>query len=285
MARTITEIQNNILADIASDSTLAQLTSTSKVAIWRLFVYIASVAIWTLEKLFDLHKTETDDTIAQLKPHTLRWYRNVALAFQYGYALVVDSDRYDNTGIDADLIDASKIIKYAAVVEAKAESRLIVKIATETGGKLQPISQAQHDAFAAYITEVKDAGVNVSVINYRPDKLYLSIVIYYDPLVLDAQGNSILSGGRPVESALEEYMKELPFNGELVLAHLIDKLQQVPGVEIPHLTNAQTSWIDAKTKDYGAVEAIAVKKIPESGYFEIVDYNNITYQPNEQKNI
>ena len=75
-------------------------------------------------------------------------------------------------------------------------------------------------------------------------------------------------------------MRELPFNGQLVLAHLVDKLQKVSGVDIPDLKHAETSWIDAATNDYGQIQTIDVKKIPESGYFEIVDFNNITYLPN-----
>ncbi|MGY0034461.1 hypothetical protein [Pedobacter sp. NJ-S-72] len=203
--------------------------------------------------------------------------------FQYGYDLVLDSDKYNNTGLTDEQIAASKIIKYSAVVSLKKESRLIIKIATETDGKLHPINLAQRSAFTTYIAEIKDAGVNVSVVNYLPDRLYLTGVIYYDPLVLDGQGNSIVDGGRPVETAIEDYMKELPFNGELVLIHLVDKLQQVKGVVIPDINKAETSWVSAESPDYGAIQTINVKQIPESGYFEVVNFNNITYLPNDEQ--
>jgi hypothetical protein len=152
-----------------------------------------------------------------------------------------------------------------------------VKIATEIGTELQPISESEKEAFTAYMKEIRDAGVRITVINYLPDILQLTMQIYRDPLVIDSNGNSILTGKRPVEDAIKEYMKELPFDGELVLAHLIDKLQKVEGVRIPHLLSAASKWIDANINDYGAFQPINVKKIPISGYFKVEDFLNISY--------
>lgn len=286
MARTITEIQEEIILNIQGDERLSGLTSTSKVSIWRLFSYIVAVAIWTLEKVFDLHAKEVDNRILELKPHTARWYRSKALAFQYGFNLLPDSDQFDSEGFTEEQVEDSQIIKYAAVTESDDESRLVIKIATEsstgsdTGSQLSPISAAESDAFTAYIQKIKDAGVRTTIINFLPDRLYLDMDIYYDPLVLDQEGNNILTGGKTVEAAIQEYMKLLPFNGELVIAHLVDHLQAVAGVNIPHVNLIQTSWIDGALGDYGEIEPISVKKIPVSGYFEVVDFEGINYVAN-----
>ncbi|WPC10731.1 hypothetical protein LEQ05_12815 [Riemerella anatipestifer] len=143
MARSIEEIQDEILTAKANEPALQELNSSSKTSIWRLWVYITAFAIWVLEKLFDAHKAEVFEALRQLKPHTARWYRNKALAFQYGFDLLTDSDQFNNTGQTPEQIEESKIIKYSAVTEAKTESRLIVKIATEQGGELQPINAEQ----------------------------------------------------------------------------------------------------------------------------------------------
>jgi len=278
MARSIEQIQNEIISAKESNSDLAELTSTSKTAVWRLITFVIAFSIYALEKLFDIHKAETDDKIALLKPHTARWYRQKALAFQYGYPLVTDSDVYDNTNVSEEQLTLSKIVKYSAVTESK-EGVVIVKIATENGGILSPISDVQKESFKAYIAEIKDAGVNINTINFLPDKLYLNMKVYYDPLVLDARGNSIISGGKPVEEAIKQYLKELPFNGELVLAHLVDRLQEVEGVLIPQIDSAESSWINDENNSttYAAPEAIDVKKIPVSGYFEVVNFDLIKY--------
>lgn len=277
MARTIEEIQNEILTAKDNETALQGLNSTSKTAIWRLWVFITAFAIWALEKLFDAHKAEVAEVLKQLKPHTARWYRNKALAFQYGFDLLPDSDLFNNENHTEEEIEASKIIKYSAVVESESESRLIIKIATEQGGELQPITDAQKESFGAYLAEIKDAGVRVSVINYLPDILRLQLRIYRDPLVIDANGQSILTGKNPVEDALKNYLKKLPFNGELVLAHLVDELQQVEGVKIPHLLLAESKWIDASVGGYGDFQPIEVKTIPISGYFKIENFSGIQY--------
>ncbi len=279
MARTIQEIQNLILQAKAQESALESLNSTSKVAIWRLWVYIIAVAIWSLEKLFDQHRADIDKRLAELKPHTARWYRSKALAFQYGFDLLPDSDKFNNQGHTEKAIEASKIVKYSAVIESKNEGRLIVKIAGEQGEQLQPITDAQKQAFEAYLQEIKDAGVRLSVVNYQPDILHLQMKIVYDPLVLDSNGQSIIHATKPVEKAIKDYLKRLPFNGELVLAHLIDALQQAEGVKIPHLVLAQSKNITS-SGEYGAFETIEINKIPTAGYFTIDNFNDITYVSN-----
>lgn len=203
MARSIQEIQNIILQAKAQEPVLESLNSTSKVAIWRLWVYIIAVAIWSLEKLFDQHRADIDKRLAELKPHTARWYRSKALAFQYGFDLLPDSDKFNNQGHTEEQIEASKIVKYSAVIESKNEGRLIVKIAGEQGDTLQPITDAQKQAFEAYLQEIKDAGVRLSVVNYQPDILHLQMKIVYDPLVLDSNGQSILHATHPVEEAIK----------------------------------------------------------------------------------
>lgn len=279
MARTIQEIQTLILQAKAQEPALSELNSTSKVAIWRLWVYIIAVAIWSLEKLFDQHRADIDKRLAELKPHTARWYRSKALAFQYGFDLLPDSDKFNNQGHTEEAIEASKIVKYSAVIESKNEGRLIVKIAGEQGDTLQPITDAQKQAFESYLQEIKDAGVRLSVVNYQPDVLHLQMKIVYDPLVLDSNGQSILHATNPVEEAIKSYLKRLPFNGELVLAHLIDALQQAEGVKIPHLVLAQSKNITS-SGEYGAFETIEISKIPTAGYFTIDNFNDITYVSN-----
>jgi len=278
MARSVDTIYADLIAKKESDSNLDVLNSTSKTAIWRLWLYIVAYATNVLESLFDKHYLEVTNVITELKPHTMRWYRQKALAFQYGFDLISDTDIFDNGTATEAQIEASKIIKYAAITEATTESRLVLKIATEdSAGKLAPITSGQESAFIPYIEEIKDAGVAITVINYLPDILKLNLRIYYDPLVLTSTGVSILTGKKPVEDALNEFMKELPFNGELVLNSLIDKLQKTEGVKIPHLVQAASKWIDTALDDYGNFENISVKKIPVSGYFEIENFDNIEY--------
>lgn len=269
MARSIEEIKTEMITIKSNQPDLIALNSKSSSAIWRLKIYIIAVAIWTLETLFDVHALEIDKKLSELKPHTPRWYRNKALAFQYGFDLLTDSDRFNNDGKTPEEIQVSKIIKYSAVTEADDQSRLIIKIATEKNNVLAPVLTPQYNAFKSYIKEFKDAGVKITIINYLPDRLRLSIRVVRDPLVLDANGLNILKGTIPVNQALNDFMKELPFDGQLSLQKLEEKLLKVEGVKDLKVDLAETSWIDSKVNDYGAWQAIDINKIPISGYFTV----------------
>ena len=278
MARTIEEIQGRILTAIASDQALStQLTSTSKVAVFRLFAYIIASSIWLLESIFDNHKKEIDTALYEQKSGTPRWYRNMSLAFQYGFDLLEDSDKFDNTGYTDDQIEASKIIKYCSVKESIESNRLTIKVAGGSGDALEQLDDTQITAFLQYMSEVKYAGVKLNVVNNPADKLLLNMQIYRDVLVIDENGVSILNGDKPVEKAIRSYMKTLPFDGVLVLNDLIAHIRAVEGVDDANITIATSSFYDTATSSYTAFQPINVKTIPIAGYFEIENFNTVTY--------
>lgn len=273
MARSIQDIQQEILTAKEAEPHLSDLNSTSKVAVWRLWIYIVAFAIHTLERIFDQHRKEISEQIRTQKIFSLPWYRDMALRFQYGFTLVYERDYYDNTSKTDEEIEASKIVKYAAINEV--ESVLILKIATEKNGELQRINDDEENAFAHYINRVKAAGVEIRIINAEPDLLSIDMAVLYDPLVMKKDGTLIQNPiEKPVESAIKEYLKLLPFNGELVLAHLTDHLQKVQGVAVPEIYLAQSKWVD--DVDY---KPINIKVIPNSGYFKLSNLN-IKYEPN-----
>lgn len=275
--RSLNEIKETILTAIANSTVLQALTTTSKASVWGEWVNAIAYAHFVLEQQFDKHRTELSEMLKNQKKGSAIWYRNMALAFQFGKNLLPDSDIYaSGIGLTEDS-ESFKIIKYAAVTESEADSRLIIKIATENGGVLEPIQPNQLESFTDYIAKIKYAGVKVTVINYRPDILRLKMQIYRNPLVLNENGMSIEKGNYPVQEAIQQYMKELPFDGELVLAHLVDKLQKVEGVRIPHVEQAMSRWIDSTVNDYGDWEEFPVKKIPVSGYFQVENFDNISY--------
>lgn len=276
--RSIQSIHNEILTAIAANPVLANLNSTSNVAIYRLFAYIIAAAMYVHERLFDAHKKEVDTIIFNQKGGRLPWYRTMALAFQYGFDLIDDTDKFDNTGATAEQIEASKIIKNAAVNESDDESRVIIKIATETAGELSPITAQQRDAVATYFKEIKWAGIKLTIINYLPDLLFLNLLIQRDPLVLDSNGMSILNGNYPVNDAIQAYMRLLPFDGEFVVFDFLKYIQaNAEGVIIPTAINVESSFIDPALAAYGDPVSIDVKRIPESGYFKVDNFDTINY--------
>ena len=135
MARSLTEIQQSILNAKAQASTLNALqvlttaeqnlsaaNSTSKVAIWRLWVWIISYVIYIHEQIIEKFAENS-------RPHTINWYKNQCLNFLDGLPLVWLNEQfqYDLTNvIDADV---RKIIDRCAILESNS-GELVLKLAT-----------------------------------------------------------------------------------------------------------------------------------------------------------
>lgn len=288
MSRSKTQIKEEITTAFMANETLADAygyavgasfdTEFSLVSLENILFEIVALAIFIHEQFFDQHTKEVDERLTNEKAGTLPWYRTMALRFQFGFDLLPDSDVFDNSNATDEQISASKIIKYAAVNEAEDSSRVILKIAGEVNGVLSDFEDpTQVEAIEQYVEEFRVAGVQVTIINYKADKLFLNLVIKRDPLVLTDNGMNKLNANYPVNDALQEFMKELKFNGELLLSALVDKVQLVPGVIDATIVMAQSSWIDPALSGYGTPQPIFISKIAESGYFEIVNFDNISY--------
>jgi len=269
MARSISDIQAALLTQVQNDPVLGpQLTSTSRVALWRLWCYVIAVCQWTLENLYDIFVALVNSIVANMKPHTLQWYRNKALAFQFGYPLVTDSDTYDNTGLSDDQIAASQVITYAAVIETILNNRRVlrVKVATMINGDLGPVPADQLAAFTAYMEAIKDAGVSLQITTANPDGLKLSVDFYYDPLILNSTGGrNDGTDTQPTQSAIDTFLKNLPFNGIFSINQLDNAIQAVQGYKDLRINYALAQ--------YGALPytSVNVMYIPDAGYLRILN--------------
>jgi len=73
-------------------------------------------------------------------------------------------------------------------------------------------------------------------------------------------------------------MKLLPFDGEFVIFDFLNYIKNnADGVVTPVAINIESAWIDPLLDDYGTPVSIDVKRIPESGYFKVVNFDNIEY--------
>jgi len=251
MSRTIKEIYDAIITEKETFSSLntlvpnpdtaqtflTDLTSASKVAIWRLMFWVVAVAIWSHEQIFDLHKAELIEIGNNLITGTKRWYKEQALLFQYG-----DSLQWNPTKLKYEydpLSSGTKIVTACSVREVSGQVR--IKIAKDDGvGGLEPLTPTEETAFTSYMNQIKFAGTNVAITNINADDLKLSINLYYDPLVLKSTGESILNAGIfPVEDAINNHLKELPFDGTFNLTKFIDAIQQAEGVVDPVLLSSE----------------------------------------------
>jgi hypothetical protein len=258
MARTIAQIQQAMIDAKDADGTLAALNSTSNTAIWLLWTYIVAVCQWVVENLFDAHREEVNKLINGQRAHTLQWYVYKAKAFQYGVALVPETDYYASPAGDPVVL----IIKYAAAAELTSLVRL--KVATLSGGVLAPLATPELAAFTAYMQLIKDAGVRLQITTGYADTLQLALDIYYDPLVLDAYGGRLDgTSATPVLDAINVFLTELPFNGLFILNSLIARLQAVDGIVIVSVVSAAANYASLPFTPF------TVEYLPDAGYLEL----------------
>ena len=287
MFKTIIEIFNYILDLKNKNTILSEVNSASKTSLWRQFLEVVSTAYWAFVNVRDLHDKETEVLIQEQKVPNLRWYRNKALSFQYGFDVETDTDIFKATiqvdGVDVDAtdeqIEASKVIKYCAVDRKVINNRasLIIKIAGEENGEIIQTSDDVKNGLKKWFEEdgAAAAGDVITYINYKGDILSFSVDVYVNPLVLMSDGRHKINLSYPVEDSIKTYLKNLPFNGEFDVQKFEAAILATEGVLKLKTNKVESKWIVPQGGDadgYGLFQPISVYKIPESGYFKVLDF-------------
>ncbi len=277
MARTIEEIKADMTANFVKQRAVISAYGLdvkktfdqqfSRVSIESILFYVFATALWTLEKLFDLHVAEVEQRIEQLEPHTLRWYVNKTKAFMYGHKLVTNSDYYNLSKLSDTDIEEAKVVKYA--VASESNTVVYIKVAGEKEGKPSLLTDSQFSALNSYINTIKDAGVSVQIRNEQADLMRISLVVYYNPTLLASDGASLQSdGSKPVDETVKSVITNLPFNGVYRNTDLLAALQSLPGVEVVDIADVK---VRARNSEEWA-DVVGFNR-PYSGYYEIESLN------------
>jgi len=254
-----------------SQTFLKDLSSSSKVAIWRLLLWVVATGIWIHEGLWYQFKNEIDTALLKQVAHTARWYAEESLKFQYGDALVWSDEL--RSYVYAIYDENKKVVKWAACQEGSGIVTL--KVAGENGALTAP----QKVSFAAFWGKYKDAGVVLNIISEAADLLKLTYTIYYDPLVLNASGALISDGTtRPIDLAIENYIASIDFNGRFRLEGCDAAIRAAAGVIDFKRNGAQSK------QGSNPYENIEVSRVAYSGYYKIdpafLLEDTISYEPN-----
>ncbi|MCC8146458.1 MAG: hypothetical protein LIO93_08495 [Bacteroidales bacterium] len=279
MARTIETIHNQMIELKKKDAILDTLNSESATAIWRLWSYIVAVAIWTLEKLFDIHREEMEQLYSEHHAHTLEWYSTRAKGFMLGKAPdelqpMPFSWKYDTTGMTEKEIEDAKIITYASCTKAReANNRIVLelKVASGTGGTRKPLKpEKELEPFRNYMERnVQDAGVDLRCVSMEADRIKMKWTVYYDPQILDKNGNR-LDGEEPnvVKNAIIAYLSHLPFNELYVPTYHVDYVQQIEGVKVPVINWVKSSRYTEKLNEATFTDVPEKGRIAAAGWFK-----------------
>ncbi|MDE6346823.1 MAG: hypothetical protein K2L55_09150 [Muribaculaceae bacterium] len=221
-----------------------------------ILLYVWAVCAWTVERLVARHKKEVTAELEELIAHRPKWYRDKVLQFMEGKELEADRDTYDTEGMSESDVRAARVVKHAVATESRDASLLTIKVAGESGGERRPLTAEQERQLKAYIGEIKDAGVRVSLVNMEADTFGCTVDVYYNAMLEPGAVRTACVG------AICDYIENLPFNGEYTNMALVDCLQEVEGVKIVELRGST-----AQAANESTVTQINARLTPAAGYF------------------
>lgn len=288
MARTIEEIKGTMTAKFMNmqavrttygiDGTKGFSDCFSQASIENVLFYVFAFAVWALEQVFDLHRDEVEKRIAQLEPHTLRWYSRKAKEFMWcqdgskTVRLYPDTDQYDTTGMDEAEIEKLKPVKYAVATENNTVVYLKVAAADKDGNPTT-LTAGALAGLVSYVNEIKDAGVSVVVRNEKADRMKVQLTVFYDPTLLSVGSDGKPMGADPVGDAVKRVIQQLPFNGVFRKSDLMAQLQGLDCVKAVDITGVQT-----KTSSGDVWADVSGYSRPFSGYYALdIDESKIRY--------
>jgi hypothetical protein len=268
MARTITEIEGEMVVQKEATPELDGLTSNSLVSAWRLIFRICATGIKIVEDLFDRHVEIVDQAASAAISGTRAWYAAQTLLYQFGDELVYD-EATGNFGYQ--VFDPDKQVAQLSAAQDDSTGAVFVKAAkidSGTGAPI-PLSVAELDGLTGYWEQKKFAGTNLSVLSDPGDKLQIEGRIVYDPNVLNSDGELLTDTSRqPAKEAIEKYLIDFGrenFSGIFNIMDMTDVVQATEGV----FNAVPTTFVARKYDDSVVIDVLGD---PDQRYTTIAGY-------------
>lgn len=268
MARSINQIYNEIV-DASQDYPALSNFSTSTASIPRLIMQLVATAIHGLEITLDVFKIEIREVAREASPGTERWYTRKAYDFQYSdtnpQILKVTDRRIAYEVINEDLQIVSQAATNTVPDTVTNRPIVFIKLAKGDVGALEPLSSDELNSAITYFNNIKMAGQQISVISNPPDRLYIDCDIFIDGQYIETQ---VLED---INTALENFLVTLDFNGIIYYQKVVDVLQSVDGVQDVVIRSMAAR---DHTTDFSQRTNFIKEYNPDSGYVILEDDTN-----------
>jgi hypothetical protein len=279
MARTKAQIREEIKSSFINNPALIELYDLTPGQTFDEQFSITSVeSIW-LEQFVDMiynHELIVSANAANSRPQNLPNFRNAILSFLDGLELQWINGGFDYDTTDVEDLEERKIIKRCALIES-VDNELVIKIARENAGDLQPLTALQLERFESYLRQIKVPGVKTRLINEPADLLKTTLTVYVDPLIIDLTNGKVLNTTEdiePVKVGIKEYLENLEFNGAFVKDFFKNTITNQQGIGLVNIDEMQWKYAAFPFINFGAFQ------VPQSGYFKINDADlTINYLP------
>lgn len=196
---------------------LDTLSSDSNVSIWINWAYLMARTQWATDQIMLTQVNELETIRDNSFIGNLDWYGYIALQWQYGDILIIDPDTFTISYSVND--DSKKLV--GSVATDEVGGKVLLKI---RGKNSDLLTTDELTSFSAYMNKVKFAGTKIIIKNSEPDKLKILADVIYN-------GEAVLNETKVnVETAINNYIQNLPFNSEFNKNELIDEIQAIDGI-------------------------------------------------------
>lgn len=223
MARTINEIYKEIITEKDKRLELSEINSDSKVSIFNGIAWTVAAAIYSFETIMDVFTVDMNNALQERINGTPSYYVNSLLKYQHGDKLKI---REDGLGFGYEKVDeAKRIVTQASYQEDSNEqsldTKLILKVATGTNGKLSPLTPDQLMMVASYVNQIKFAGTTIEVVSRKGDIIIPRLTVYHDGALPEETMRS------NIDNALNSFIMETKFNSAIYVSNIVNCLMSV----------------------------------------------------------
>jgi hypothetical protein len=171
-------------------------------------------------QLFDLYQQTITGIANSVVPTTDPWVQNAVLKFQYS---ATNPQYVQMVGLIPGYPTIDDALRIISRCSAVTQGNGVVNIKVATGTTPRPLTADQLTALKSYLENVLGAGVRTHVSNAAADQLYLNASIFFD-------GQFVSSIQADVQTAINNYLATIPFNGIVVKSNIELAIKSVRGV-------------------------------------------------------
>ena len=225
MARSIDEIQQEIIQNKDNDVNLADLNSPSATAIWRLWTRIIAVAINLFEQILDSAIATMEQSARDAIAGTPDWLQRRVLEFQFSLSDPQVVSVIDGVASYPVISENLRIVTRASIKE-QANGRVLLKVA-KGGSTLEKLDNNELNALKGYVDKIGFAGIPIDTISLDADRLRFEGTVFYSGENVESEVKDAVKEG------ISNYLASVSindFDGVVVREKLIDSIQSVTGV-------------------------------------------------------
>lgn len=245
MARSIAEIKNQMVAEKATQPALDNLNTNSQTSIWGLLFYLVAYGINLFEQLLDSFSETQSQLALSAVIGTDLWVQKKTFEFQYDAINVQFLELNTSTlSVGYPVINPTYQIITRCSVRSIGQGICNIKVAK--GTTPTALSALEKTSLENYwnpnISNAYGfAGVNYVIISEEADEIEIVGNVFFN-----GQFSSVISAN--VITALNTYLSNLPFNGNISINAIEDAIQAVTGVNQVKLTYVR---LRRNTEAYG----------------------------------